>query len=76
MATPSTASTGFSVRHGELHVKEFDLEQTADLWLLLDLERAAHAGVGESASVEAAVSAAASIAVQTLGENRAVGMTV
>jgi uncharacterized protein (DUF58 family) len=65
-----------SVRHGELHVKEFDLEQTADLWLLLDLDRAAHSGVGEAASVEAAVSVAASIAVQTLNENRAVGMTV
>jgi uncharacterized protein (DUF58 family) len=65
-----------SVRHGELHVKEFDLEQTADLWLLLDLDRAAQAGVGEAASVEAAVSVAASIAVQTLNENRAVGMTV
>ena len=62
-----------SVRHSELHVKEFDLEQTADLSLLLDLERSAHAGVGESASVEAAVSAAASIAVQTLQENRSVG---
>ena len=35
-----------SVRHGELKVKEFDLEQAADLWLLLDLERAAHAGRG------------------------------
>jgi len=65
-----------SVRHGELHVKEFDLEQAADLWLLLDLERGAHAGPPENASVEAAVSAAASIAVHTLGENRAVGITV
>ena len=33
-----------SLRHGELHVKEFDPEQAADLWLLLDLQRAAHAG--------------------------------
>jgi uncharacterized protein (DUF58 family) len=65
-----------SVRHGELIVKEFDLEQAADLWLLLDLQRAAHAGAPESASVETAVSAAASIAVHTLGENRAVGITV
>src|SRR5207245_5738821 len=65
-----------SVRHGELHVKEFDLEQTADLWLLLDLDRAAHAGAGADASVETAISAAASIAVQTLSENRAVGLTV
>lgn len=65
-----------SVRHGELHVKEFDLEQAADLWLLLDMERPAHGGPPENASVEAAVSAAASIAVHTLGENRAVGITV
>jgi len=65
-----------SVRHGELHVKEFDLEQAADLWLLLDLERAAHAGPSDNASVETAVSAAASIAIHTLGENRAVGITV
>lgn len=65
-----------SVRHNELHVKEFDVEQTADLWILLDLDRGAHAGVGDGASVETAVSAAASIAVQTLIENRAVGLTV
>lgn len=65
-----------SVRHGELIVKEFDLEQAADLWLLLDLQRAAHAGAAESSSVETAVSAAASIAVHTLAENRAVGITV
>lgn len=64
-----------SARHGELLVKEFDLEQAADLWLILDLDRAAHAGVGTSASVEAAVSAAASIALRTLADNRAVGIT-
>jgi uncharacterized protein (DUF58 family) len=65
-----------SVRHGELIVKEFDLEQAADLWLVLDLQRAAHAGPPDTGSVETAVSAAASIAVHTLGENRAVGLTV
>ncbi|MGZ8563005.1 MAG: DUF58 domain-containing protein, partial [Candidatus Limnocylindria bacterium] len=65
-----------SVRHGELYVKEFDLEQTADLWLLLDLERASQAGPPEDPSVETAISAAASIAVHTLAENRAVGITV
>ena len=65
-----------SVRHGELYVKEFDLEQAADLWLLLDLDRATQAGPQESSSVETAISAAASIAVHTLGENRAVGITV
>ena len=64
-----------SVRHGELQVKEFDPEQAADLWLLLDLERAAHVGVGDGSSVETAVSVAASIAVRTLADNRAVGLT-
>jgi uncharacterized protein (DUF58 family) len=65
-----------SQRHGELIVKEFDLEQAADLWLLLDLQRGANEGSGETGSVETAVSAAASIAIRTLSENRAVGMTV
>jgi uncharacterized protein (DUF58 family) len=64
-----------SARHGELQVKEFDLEQAADLWLILDLDRATQAGVGEGSSVEAAVSAAASIALRTLADNRAVGIT-
>lgn len=65
-----------SARHGELQVKEFDLEQAADLWIVLDLDRGAHAGVGETASVEAAVSAAASIALRTLSDNRSVGITL
>jgi uncharacterized protein (DUF58 family) len=64
-----------SARQGELQVKEFDLEQAADLWLLLDLDRSAHAGDGEASSVEMAVSTAASIALRTLADNRAVGIT-
>ena len=64
-----------SARHGELQVKEFDLEQAADLWLLLDLDRSAHLGEGESSSVEMAVSTAASIALRTLADNRAVGIS-
>ena len=55
-----------SARHGELHVKEFDLEQAADLWILLDLDRSVHAGVGTDASVETAVTIAASVAMRTL----------
>ncbi len=64
-----------SARHGELHVKEFDLEQAADLWLILDLERGVHAGVGMDASVETAVTIAASVALRTLSDNRSVAMT-
>jgi len=64
-----------SARHGELHVKEFDLEQAADLWIALDLDRSVHAGIGTDASVEAAVTVAASIALRTLSDNRSVAMT-
>src|ERR671914_152858 len=64
-----------SARHGELHVKEFDLEQAADLWILLDLDRSVHAGIGTDASVETAVTIAASIALRTLSDNRSVAMT-
>jgi uncharacterized protein (DUF58 family) len=64
-----------SARHGELHVKEFDLEQAADVWIALDLDRGVHAGVGIDASVEAAVTIAASVALRTLADNRSVAMT-
>ena len=65
-----------TARHGEIQVKEFELEQTADAWIFLDLERAVQGGRGEESSVEIAVRAAASIAAKALLENRAVGMTV
>jgi len=64
-----------SARHSELLVKEFDLEQAADLWILLDLDRGVHAGIGNDASVETAVTVAASVAMRTLADNRAVAMT-
>ncbi len=65
-----------TARLGEIQVKEFELEQTADAWLFLDLEAAAEAGEGERSTTEVAVRAAASIADKALGENRAVGLTV
>lgn len=65
-----------TARHGEIQVKEFDLEQTADAWIILDLQRGIQAGRGEESTTEAAVRAAASIADKALAENRAVGMTV
>jgi uncharacterized protein (DUF58 family) len=65
-----------TARHGEIQVKEFDLEQTADVWIFLDLDRAVQAGKGEESTVEVAVRAAASIADRSIVENRAVGMTI
>ena len=65
-----------TARHGDIQVKEFDLEQTADAWIILDLQRGIQAGRGEESTTEAAIRAAASIADKALNENRAVGMTV
>jgi uncharacterized protein (DUF58 family) len=65
-----------TARHGEIQVKEFDLETTADAWLVVDLERGIQAGRGDESTIEAGIRAAASIADKALLENRAVGMTV
>jgi uncharacterized protein (DUF58 family) len=65
-----------TARLGEIQVKEFDLEQTADAWLFVDLDAAGAAGEGDSSTTEVAVRAAASIADKALGENRAVGVTI
>jgi uncharacterized protein (DUF58 family) len=65
-----------TARTGEIQVKEFELEQTADAWIFLDLDAAAELGTGEASTTEVAVRAAASVADKALGENRAVGMTV
>ncbi len=65
-----------TARHGEIQVKEFDLEQTSDAWIFLDLDRRVQAGAGDDSTVEVGVRAAASIADRALLENRAVGLTV
>jgi uncharacterized protein (DUF58 family) len=65
-----------TARHGEIQIKEFDLEQTADAWLILDLDRSAQRGSGDESTVEVAVRAAAAVADKALVENRAVGMTI
>ncbi len=65
-----------TARTGEIQVKEFELEQTADAWLFLDLDAAVAAGQGDESTTEVMVRAAASIAEKAIGENRAVGMTV
>jgi len=64
-----------TARHNDLQVKEFDLEQTADVWIFLDLEAAAHTGAGDESTVEYAVRAAASIGAKALLEGRSLGMT-
>jgi uncharacterized protein (DUF58 family) len=64
-----------TARLGEIHVKEFDLEQTADVWLYVDLEAAVQGGEGDMSTVEESLRVAASIAHDAIVENRAVGLT-
>jgi uncharacterized protein (DUF58 family) len=65
-----------TARFGEIQVKEFDLEQTADAWLFLDLEGAVQDGAGDESTAEAAIRVAASVADRAIVENRAVGLTI
>lgn len=65
---PSTA------RLGELFVKEFDLEPSGDLWVVLDLEGKAQAGEEEESTQEYGIIVAASLANRLLRENRGVGL--
>lgn len=55
-------------------VKQFDLEPSGDLWIVLDLDPAAHAGAGAESTLEYAITLAASLATQMLAENRRVGL--
>ena len=67
---PSTA------RLGKLMVKEFDMETSTDLWLVLDLDAPYHRGEGEESTEEYAVTAAASLARKYLEAEYAVGLLV
>jgi uncharacterized protein (DUF58 family) len=63
-----------SARHQDLQVKEFDIEQTADVRIICDLERSRHVGSGTTATIETVVSAAAAIAAHALDEDRNVSL--
>ncbi len=63
-----------SARHQELQVKEFDIEPSADLWVFVDLDRSAHTGSGETATIESTVRAAAALAAHALSDDRGVGV--
>lgn len=65
---PSTA------RRERLLSKEFDLEVSGDLWVLLDLDAAVQAGEGEESTIEYGVILAASLADRMLRQGRAVGL--
>jgi uncharacterized protein (DUF58 family) len=65
---PTTARTN------KLMVREFELDPTADVWIVLDLSTDDHAGTGLESTEEYAVTVAASLARHLLDQGRAVGL--
>jgi uncharacterized protein (DUF58 family) len=65
---PTTARTS------RLMVREFELDPTADVWIVLDLDHDAHTGSGLESTEEYAVTAVASLARHLLDQGRAVGL--
>jgi len=65
---PTTARTR------RLMVREFDMDPTADIWLVLDLNSDVHTGHGDESTEEYAVSATASLARHLLDQGRSVGL--
>lgn len=63
-----------SARHDGLYVKEFELEPSGNVWVVLDLDSRVQAGSGEESTEEYAVIFAASLVNAMLAEGRAVGL--
>jgi uncharacterized protein (DUF58 family) len=66
-----------TARTGQFMVKDFDLDPTVDVTILLDLDRRAQSGQGDESTEEYAVTLAASIAAYLLRQKQlAVGLVV
>lgn len=63
-----------STKHNRLMSKTFEQPLTADIWIVLDLDRKVHHGEGEESTAEYAISLAASVALQIHGRGRRVGL--
>lgn len=65
-----------SARLAKLMVKEFDLDPTIDVWVVLDLDETAQAGSGDDSTVEVGVSVAATLASFFLRDDLSVAMLI
>ncbi len=63
-----------TARHSQLFVKMFEPEASSTVWLVPDLNAAAHHGVGEDSSLEKLIILTASLAAHLLSERLAVGL--
>ena len=63
-----------SLRTGSLKVKTFELDPASHLWVVLDLSSQDHMGTGDDATIETAVTVAASVVRLFINQNRSVGL--
>ena len=63
-----------SARTGELRSKEFAMEASSNLWIILDLDNNSHAGFGLESTEEYAVKVAGALVHRALRDGKAVGL--
>jgi uncharacterized protein (DUF58 family) len=63
-----------TARSGELRSKEYDLEPSGNLWVVLDLDAAVHYGEDEESTEEYGVKLAAALIHRAMRENKSVGL--
>jgi uncharacterized protein (DUF58 family) len=63
-----------SARHNDLFVKVFEPEASSSIWLVPDLDAAAHVGAGDESSLETMVVLLASLASTLLNDRLSVGL--
>lgn len=63
-----------SARRAELYVRQFDLDASGDIWLLLDMEKAAQVGSGPEGTEETVVLLAAALSGQARLAQRSIGL--
>ncbi len=63
-----------TTKHGRLMSKTFEQPLTADIWVVLDLDRRVHHGEGMESTLEYSISLAASVALQVHARGRRVGL--
>ena len=65
-----------SVRQSQLMVKEFELDPTIDIWLMLDMDENIQAGEGDISTVEYSVTITASLAQYFIRSDLSVGFII
>jgi uncharacterized protein (DUF58 family) len=63
-----------SARLGQLMVKEFEQDPSADVWIVVDADPDVHVGEGEDSTLDLSITIAASIAAHYLARNLSVAL--